>query len=150
MREAVNGMRVARITAFLVGALVALLLLAGWRVPAGTATLGADVMVSLGRSPNLELARTGTVLEATALRPGRAIGTTVTVHNPSGSTLSLQPRAQRAGDPALDRLLHVTVRGGGSLLYSGSLAQLAQPVARSWRLGPGSSGRLRLRVSLPP
>ena len=141
--------RFAELTSFLVGATVALVLLAGWRVPAGRGTLGADVAMSVGRSPVLQLSRTGTVVDATRLRPGGGISTTLTVHNPEARALRLRPRAQTAGDAALDELLRVDVRADGSQLYSGSLAGLGKPVAGLWQLGPGASGRLTLRVTLP-
>jgi hypothetical protein len=141
--------RFAELTSFLVGATVALVLLAGWQVPAGRGTLGADVAMSVGRSPVLQLSRTGTVVDATRLRPGGGIDTTLTVHNPEARALRLRPRAQIAGDAALDELLRIDVRADGTQLYSGSLAGLAKPAAGLWRLGPGASGRLTLRLTLP-
>jgi hypothetical protein len=141
--------RWAELTSFLIGAAAALVLLAGWRVPAGRATLGADVTVSIGRSHSVQLSRTGTVLDSTRLQPGRTVAATVTVHNPGPAGLRLRPRAQAAGDAALDALLRVDVRADGQSLYSGTLADLARPVAGIWRLGPQASGRLTLRLTLP-
>jgi hypothetical protein len=141
--------RFAQLTSFLVGATVALVLLASYRVPAGRGTLGADVTMSVGRSPLVQLSRTGTVLDATRLRPGHGVATVVTVTNPSAATLRVRPQAQAAGDAALDALLRVEVRADGHALYAGTLDELVQPVAGIWRLGPGASGRLSVRLSLP-
>jgi hypothetical protein len=141
--------RWAELTSFLIGAAAALVLLAGWRVPAGRGTLGADVTLSIGLSPVVQLSRTGTVLDSTRLRPGQRVTTAVTVHNPSTAALRLRPQAQAAGDATLNALLHVDVRADGQKLYAGSLAELARPVAGAWRLGPGASGRLTLRLTLP-
>jgi hypothetical protein len=141
--------RFAQLSSFLVGAAAALVLLAGYRVPAGRGTLGADVTMSVGRSSLVQLSRTGTVLDAARLRPGRRVTSAVTVTNPGGATLRLRPRAQVAGDVALDALLRVEVRGGGRVLYRGTLHDLGQPVAGVWRLGPGASGLLSVRLGLP-
>ncbi len=141
-------MRRLELLSFLVGAATALSLLAGWRVPAGSGQVGTDLMLSIGRSNAVELSRTGTVVSARDLRPGRRVEAAVVAHNPGAAVLRLRPTLQVASGAALARELRAELRADGRQLYAGSLAGLT---ARSapLRLAPGRSSRVQLVVTLP-
>lgn len=141
-------MRRLELLSFLVGATTALSLLSGWRVPTGRGHVGTDLMLSIGRSNAVELSRTGTVVSARDLKPGRRVEAAVVAHNSGAAVLRLRPTLQVASGAAVARELRGELRADGKQLYAGSLAGLT---ARSTplRLAPGSSSRVLLVVTLP-
>jgi hypothetical protein len=141
-------MRRLELLSFLIGAAAALVLLAGWRVPEGRGELGADVTLSIGRSGIVELSRTGTVVDARRLLPGRTVRTEVVLHNPGRTAQRLRPRFQLAVGSQLARVLRVDVRAGGERVYAGTFHGLTRP-AETIRLRPGESKHVTLAVGLP-
>jgi hypothetical protein len=129
-------------------ALVAVLVLA-FRVPDGSGTLGADVIVAISPTGELGVSRSGPFMSATGLRPGAALSGEVAVHNQTGRRLAVRLRALPDGKD-LDRLLVVDVRAGHATrpIFTGRLGAL-RAGTRTFRLAPGAKRSLRLRASLP-
>ncbi|MGZ8694337.1 MAG: hypothetical protein ACXWYS_02730 [Gaiellaceae bacterium] len=141
--------RWAEITSFLIGATAAVVLLAGWRVPHGTDTLGANVRLSVGRSPVVELSRTGVVLEETHFRRGDTATARLVVTNPGTRTLRLRPQAQLGDEPALDRMVRIRVQTAGRRLFTGRLSGLGGSKADVVEVPAGGSVPLTITIRLP-
>jgi hypothetical protein len=141
----VNLPSIARVSGLLVGLSLALLALAGARVPAGTgevpasASLKAEPAVQLGVTPvGREL------LSERRLVPGHSVSGLVQVSNLTGATLLATPRFHtvRGEAPAA---LRVDLTAGARTLYSGSIAEFHPSV----RLGARAARNLRFRISAP-
>jgi hypothetical protein len=127
-------------------ALVAAVVLA-FRIPDGSGTLGADVIVSISPTGELGVSRPGPFMSATGLRPGGALSGEVDIANQTGRRLAVRLRAL-PDSKDLDRLLVVELRAGNATIYRGRLAGL-RAGTRPFRLDSGRSRSLRLRASLP-
>ena len=129
-------------------ALVALVVLA-FRVPDGSGSLGADVIVSISPTGELGLSKSGPFMSVTGLRPGGTLSGEVKVANQTGRRLAVWVQGL-PDSKDLDRLLLVEVRAGHATrpLYSGRLAGL-RAKTRAFRLDSGHTTRLRIRASLP-
>jgi hypothetical protein len=127
-------------------ALVAAVVVA-FRVPDGSGTLGADVIVAISPTGELGLSRSGPFISATGLRPGGALDGEVEVYNQTGRRLAVRLRAL-PDSRDLDRLLLVDVRAGRQQIYRGPLAGLRSRTP-AFRLDPGAKRSLRVRASLP-
>jgi hypothetical protein len=126
--------------------LVAVVVLA-FRIPDGSGTLGADVIVAISPTGELGVSRPGPFMSATGLRPGGTLSGEVDVTNQTGKRLAVRLRAL-PDSKDLDRLLVVDVRAGALRLYRGSLGGLRAktPV---FRLDSGRKRALRIGASLP-
>lgn len=129
-------------------ALVAVVVLA-FRVPDGTGTLGADVIVAISPTGELGVSRPGPFMSVTGLRPGGTFTGEVDVANQTGRRLAVRVRAL-PDSKDLDRLLVVDVRAGDAPrpIYTGLLAGLRAKTP-AFRLDSGRKRALRVRASLP-
>ena len=141
--------RWAEITSFLVGVVAAGVLLVGWQVPRGRATLGADVRLSVVRSATLSLSQTGTVLDETHFRAGDASTAAVTVSNPRARQVRVAVRSEPGTDRVLDRLLRVDVRVGTVGVFRGRLGAFARNDGPTLELPARGSARVTVAVTLP-
>ncbi len=141
--------RWAQITSFLAGVVAAVTLLAGWQVPRGRAELGADVRLSVVRSPTLGLSRTGTVLDETHFRPGDRAAAAVVVSNPRARPVRVAVRSEPGSDGVLDRLLRVDLRAGTERVFRGHLDAFARGDAPQLTVPAGGSVRVTVAVTLP-
>jgi hypothetical protein len=105
---------------FAVGALVVLLVLAGWRVPRGDGHAGSDVVLASQPTGELAVLPTGAFISTTNLEPGNAASGSFSLQNQTGKALRVSLHAL-PDQPDLDGLLHVRVATGGRLLYAGPL-----------------------------
>jgi hypothetical protein len=127
-------------------AVVAVLVLA-FRVPDGTGTLGADVIMSISPTGELGVSRPGPFMSATGLRPGGSFRGATAVHNQTGSRLMVRLRAL-PDSKDLDRVLRVEVSAGGTRVYTGPLGGLRRST-KAFELASGERRALRLQASLP-
>lgn len=128
--------------------LVAVLVLA-FRVPDGSGTLGADVIVAISPTGELGVSEPGPFMSATGLRPGGTLSGDVEVSNQTGRRLAVRLRAL-PDSKDLDRLLVVDVRAGHATrpIYTGRLGGLRAKTP-AFRLDSGRKRALRVRASLP-
>lgn len=143
-----RGKRRLKAAGFLLGLSLVAVAVAGWRVPAGGGSLGADVAFVANLTGELGVSPRGVFLRGTRLEPGgrEAVGA-VDVTNQTGRTLAVGVRL-RGEAGRLDRALHVELRAGRTLLFRGSLGGLRSWSARSLALAAGQSRRLRVRAWL--
>lgn len=135
----------ARWIGLLAGLSLALVALAGARIPAGTgqvpayASLQAEASVKLGVSPiGREL------LADTTIEQGNSISGVVEVANLTARPLQVEPRLERLGADTPEALW-LELTAGRRTLYEGPLGDFR---ART-RLRPRAATRLRFRFSLP-
>jgi hypothetical protein len=126
--------------------LVAVVVLA-FRVPGGSGTLGADVIVAISPTGELGVSRPGPFMSATGLRPGDTLTGEVEVANQTGRRLAVRLRAL-PDSKDLDRLLVVDVRAGRARLFHGRLGGLRANTP-AFRLDSGRKRALRVRAWLP-
>jgi hypothetical protein len=127
-------------------ALVVALVLA-FRVPDGSGTLGADVILSISPTGELGVSHSGPFMSVTGLRPGRVLKGDVAVHNQTGRRLAVRLRAL-PDSKDLDRVLVVDVRAGDARLFHGRLGGL-RGRTRAFSLAADEKRTLRLRAALP-
>ena len=134
---------------FAAGLLLVVVLVLAFRVPDGSGTLGADVIVAISPTGELGVSRSGPFMSAVGLRPGGALTGEVAVHNQTGKRLAVRLRALPDGKD-LDRLLVVEVRAGHATrpIFTGPLGAL-RTRTQAFRLVPGAKRSLRIRASLP-
>jgi hypothetical protein len=147
----IGAERAVRLAGLALGLVVAGLLVAGWRLPPGAGTLGADVGISLVPTGELALAPSGHILSAAGLVPGPETSArrgAVTVRNQTGSTLDVSLRALPSTG-ALDDLLHVAVVAGVTRLYAGPLHGLRNWSRRGFTVRRGERTRLAMAVWIP-
>jgi len=141
----VNVSTISRVSGLLVGLSLALLALAGARVPAGTGEVPASASLKAEPSVELGIAPVGReLLSERRLAPGESVSGLVRVSNLTGASLLATPRLHtvRGEAPAA---LRVALLSGGHKLYSGSIARFHPSV----RLGVRQSRSLRFRISSP-
>jgi hypothetical protein len=129
------------------GVVLVAVLVVAFRIPDGSGTLGADVILSVSPTGELGVSRPGPFMSATGLRPGGALSGEVDVTNQTGKRLAVRLRAL-PDSKDLDRLLVVDVRVGDTRLYRGPLGGL-RANTRAFRLDSGRQQPLRVRASLP-
>jgi hypothetical protein len=130
-------------------AALAVVLLAGWRVPGGQATPGADVSVTVNRTGELDVAPHGRLLHVRDLLPGGFAEARFVATNTTGTTLGVRVRA-RADGADLDERLALRVVARRRPLFSGALGRLRVRSRRRLVLTAGASAALVVRVWLPP
>jgi hypothetical protein len=131
------------------GAALAVVLLAGWRIPGGQAARGADVSVTVNRTGELDVAPHGRLLYVRDLRPGRFAEARFVATNTTGTTLAVRVRS-RADGADLDQQLALRVVASRRPLFSGALGRLRVGSRRRLVLSAGASAALVVRVWLPP
>lgn len=129
-------------------AVVAVVMLA-FRIPDGSGTLGADVIVAISPTGELGVSRPGPFMSVTGLRPGGTLSGEVDVFNQTGRRLAVRLRAL-PDSKDLDRLLVVDVRAGHATrpIYTGLLGGLRAKTP-AFRLDSGRKRALRVSASLP-
>jgi hypothetical protein len=127
-------------------AVVALVMLA-FRIPDGSGTLGADVIVAISPTGELGVSRPGPFMSVTGLRPGGTLSGQVDVLNQTGRRLAVRLRAL-PDSKDLDRLLVMDVRAGDARLFHGRLGDLRTKTP-AFKLDSGRKRTLRVRASLP-
>jgi hypothetical protein len=127
-------------------AVVAVVMLA-FRVPDGSGTLGADVIVAISPTGELGVSRPGPFMSVTGLRPGGTLSGELDIVNQTGRRLAVRLRAL-PDSKDLDRLLVVDVRAGSARLFHGRLGGLRTKTP-AFRLDSGRKTGLRVRASLP-
>src|SRR3954467_12552657 len=136
---------ISRVSGLLVGLSLALVALAGARVPAGTGEVPASA--SLKAEPSVQLGITPVgreLLSERRLAPGESVSGLVQVSNLTGASLLATPRFNTVRGEAPAEL-QVALRSRGRTLYSGSLAGFHAPV----RLRARQARALRFRLSAP-
>jgi hypothetical protein len=141
--------RWAEITSFLVGAVAALLLLAGWCVPSAHVNPRTALTVGIAPSQAVELSRTGTILRRRRFAPDTPFSATVELHNSRHARLHLRPRLEIAGDRDAAEALQAEVLAGGERLFQGSAIRLSTATARRLLVRPGGTTTATLRLELP-
>jgi hypothetical protein len=132
---------------FAVGVALVAVLAVAFRVPHGTGTLGADVILSLSPTGELGVSKPGPFMTVTGLRPGRSFDGKVTVHNQTGKRLAVRLRAL-PDSKDLDRILLVDLRAGATRLYRGPLGGLRNRT-RAFDLDADEQRFLHVRAFLP-
>src|SRR3954463_1780618 len=140
--------RGTRCAGVVVGVALVGLLLAGSRVPGGSAAPGAQVSVILNRTGERDAEPHGELLDVHDLVPGRDAEARVVVTNTTGTEVGVRLRA-RVDGTALDDQLAVRVAARGTSLFSGTLGRLRVPTRRSLVLPAGARVPLIVRVWLP-
>lgn len=134
---------------FLIGLAVGLAAVLTWRIPAGTGTLGTDLIVSIAQTGELSVSQPGPFVTANGMRPGGDEATgAVTVHNHSGSDLAVALEASPSLRD-LDDLLRFEISAGGRELFSGTVGALRASTQRTFVLSPGQTQTLAVRAWLP-
>ena len=130
------------------GAVLVVLLLAGWHVPGGSAARGADMSLTVNRTGELAIEPLGRLLALRDLRPGETAAALLFATNTTGTAVAVRMRARVAGADLDDRLtLRVTT--WGRPLFAGTLRQL-RASTRRLVVSPGMSVPLIVRVWLSP
>jgi len=136
---------------FLLGAGLAVAALLAWRIPPGHTTLGAAVTVVTEPSGELSVTPSGTLINATSMKPAPASSAEtgeLRVRNETGSTLDVHLRGVPS-QPDLNDALMIDVSSGGAPVYAGTLGGF-----RSWSddgvtLDSGAKASFRVRTWLP-
>jgi len=132
----------------ILGALLVVLLLAGWGVAGGQAAPGADVNVIVNRTGELNNEPVGRLVSVRDLLPGQSTEALFIVTNITGTERAVHLRARVDGFD-LDDQLALRVTACGRPLFSGKLGELRTSTRRSLVLAPGAAVPLILRVGLP-
>ena len=128
------------------GLAVAVLLLATWRVPATSGTLGADLKLVAAPPGELMLRPAGAFLQGRGLTAGGAAATgRLELRNITGRRLAVWLRLLPSA-PDLDRAVRVELVDGGDPLTAGSLHALRRWSPRAVRLAAGESRRIDARA----
>jgi hypothetical protein len=137
---------IARWTGLVVGVALALVALAGARVPSGTGEVPARVSLVAQPSVQLGVSPVGReLLSESTLLPGTgSVSGLVEVSNLTGATLDARPRLRRVGGDAPEAL-RLELTSGTRTLFSGKLGELRAHV----RLGARAAERIRFRISAP-
>jgi hypothetical protein len=141
----VNLSSISRVSGLLVGLSLALLALAGARVPAGTGEVPASA--SLKAEPSVQLGITPVgreLLTERRLAPGESVSGLVRVSNLTGTSLLATPRFHTVGGE-VPADLQVSLLSRGRTLYAGGIASFHPSV----RLGARQERALRFRISAP-
>ena len=121
------------------------------RIPPGSGTLGADVIVASAPTGELGVSPTGPFLSATNLSPGRDVvpSGTLEVTNQTGIDLRVQIR----GVPSttdMDDELHVRVEAGDTQVFDGSVASFRSWSTTGFSLASGETRDVEVRTWIEP
>lgn len=143
--------RVLRVIGALLGAGLAVFVLAGARPSSTFTSLPARASFTVGLTGELGVAPTSPrpVLDAKALEPGTAPARAeAVVRNQTGRTLAVGFRAQAPGRD-LDGLLRVRLSAGGRVLVDTTLQGLRGGTAQTMALPAGGDERLVVETWIP-
>jgi len=146
--SAVPHKAIVRTTGLFLGLAIVSAVLISSRVPGGTGTLGAHVIIASSPNAELTLEPLGPVIRATGLTPDEApTQGTLRVYNQTGSALHLQLRGVPSTDE-LDALLWVEVVDGPQELFKGSLGEFRDWTPEAMRVDSGAWEALTVRTWL--
>ncbi len=140
----------ARGLGFLAGVAIVGLAVLGWRLPAGTVPLGADLIVATAPTGELAVSAAGPILTAPSLHPGAesvAPSATVKLYNRTAVLLEVRVVASPSSYD-LDDLLWVRLEAGGTRIFRGPLAGLVKG-APPFKLASQERTTLAVRTWLP-
>jgi hypothetical protein len=154
VREGKDGMkpktdRWIRRGAFLLGAILGLWALSGFKIPAGTDLQGADVHVLTASTGELEIPA-GVFVRGLGLQPGeqQAVEGSVPVRNRTGVPLDVKVHVLPSITD-LNDLLMIEVRAGTDV-YRGRLGGLLQWSKRPVRIASGATETFQVSTWLRP
>jgi hypothetical protein len=132
---------------FVLGALLAVVLLVSWRIPAGRGTSGFDLTLASGPTGELDVPP-GPFLNGTGLRPGDSPAEgSLPIRNQTSVALSVAIRAVPSSQFS-DDVVNIEVSTDAGVAFSGSLGDL-----RDWQvaftLGPAALEELAFRAWVP-
>ncbi len=138
--------RAVRVTGLVIGLVVATVFVGSSRIPRGTGTLGADVILASSPSGEIAVTPVGPFITDAGLTPATPprVGR-LTVLNQTGSVLRVQLR----GVPSttdMDSLLMVEVDDSAGQLFRGSVGAFRDWTARALTLRPGEQKDLDVRT----
>ena len=147
----VTGDTVLRVLGVALGLAAAASLVLVSRIPPGTGTLGADVIVAAAPTGELGVSPTGPFLSATNLSPGGEDVPAGTLHvtNQTGIDLEVQVR----GLPStrdMDDVLRVRMSADDEPLFDGTLGELRTWSAAAFTLASGETGDVEVRTWIDP
>jgi hypothetical protein len=132
----------------LLGGLLVVLLLAGWRVAGGKTPPGADVNVTVNRTGELAVEPFGRLISVRDLLPGGSAEAMFIVRNTTGGVLAVRLRAQVDGAD-LDDQLALRVSAWDRTLFTGTLGGLRTATRHRLVLARGAAVPVILRLALP-
>jgi hypothetical protein len=140
----------ARIAGLLIGLGAVVVALLAWQV-SRPGTPGLDLVVVNTPSVGLKTSPEGPIVNAADMRPrtdsAQATGR-LSVLNQRGVAADVRVRAL-ASDSKLNSLLRVKLTAGETTVFAGTLGQLRDYTAQSFRLAPHQRRDLRVRAWLP-
>lgn len=146
----VSGNTVAKWVGLALGLGLAVALLATWRVPATSGTLGADVKFVATAPGELTLKPSGAFLQAHGLAAGRGrVSGRLVIRNITARRLAVRVRLLPSA-PDLDRALRVELEHGGERLGTGRLGEHRRWSPRAIDLAPGQERSLEASASIAP
>ncbi len=133
------------------GAAAALAALSTWQVAGGSTPAPARLSLVADYSQTLDVRPAGVALTRSVVpsASGNGLIRPVTVRNATADPLRVRVRAS-SPDPALGRLVAVSVTKAGQTLVSGSLAGLRRPTATLLTLASHQTAQLDIDAWLPP
>ncbi|HYH27451.1 MAG TPA: hypothetical protein VEA19_01600 [Actinomycetota bacterium] len=138
-----------RAGSFLLGLSLVAVAVWSWRVPGGSVSPGAEVVLRARPLGELAISPLEPVSVGRELRPGARAGSgELSVRNQTGSRLEVRVRATPAGTE-LDRLLWLEVSSGREPVFHGPLRRLRRWSEQGFHLAPGDTGLLTVRAWLP-
>lgn len=137
-----------RWTGLILGAVLVVVLLAGWDVAGGRTAPGADVDVTVNRTGELDVEPLGRLLSVRDLLPGGSAQALFIVTNTTGTDRAVRLRAHIDGAD-LDGQLALRITAWDRPLFAGKLGELRASTRRSLVLAPGAAVPLILRIWLP-
>ena len=146
-----TGDQTLRVLGVVLGLVAAASLVLSSRIPPGTGSLGADVIVASTPTKELGVSPAGPFLSATNLSPGAEDAPTgaLKVTNQTGVDLDVHLR----GLPStrdLDDALRVRVAADGDPVFDGTLGQLRSWSPTGFLLASGETGEVEVRTWLDP
>lgn len=146
-----KGDTVLRVLGVALGLAAAASLVLSSRIPPGTGTLGADVILASAPTGELGVSPTGPFLSATNLSPsGEDVPAgTLQVTNQTGVDLDVQLRALPSSDD-LDDVLRLRVATNGTAVFDGTLGEFRTWSAAAFALTSGETGDVEVRTWLDP
>ncbi|MDQ3990995.1 MAG: hypothetical protein M3245_01620 [Actinomycetota bacterium] len=140
----------ARLIGAVLGSGLAIVIIAGWRVPPVAGSLPAGVTIVGQPSGELSVRPAGVVLEATELLPGGDTASSRRLELRSQTAVPLDVRLDASpatGD--LDDSLWIEISSAGAPVFKGPLRRLRRGTDRPILVQPGAHVRVRVRAWIP-
>lgn len=146
-----TGTILLRVLGLVLGLAAAVSLVLVSRIPPGTGTLGADVIIAAAPTGELGVSPTGPFLSATNLSPG---GTDIPagilkVTNQTGIDLHVQVRGLPSSRD-LDDVLRLRVATDDEPIFEGTLGELRTWSSAAFTLASGETGDVEVRTWIDP